>query len=303
MPDGYPLDSEVFCGPDQSSILRFLRELKSLYPPPIDVFPTNYAMEFAVMENSFLAELGFTDVTGARASNTIRFAPAGVRDDDRLLQSMVNKLADKYAQRKIMRLIQKGRDEAQQEIERLTVRNAQLQRQLESAWQREADALANAHRDELTGLPNRRLLKDRLLGAIAHADRDSKSVALLLIDLDDFKQINDTLGHSAGDQLLCQVAQRLTKCLRAVDTACRYGGDEFVVIFSELGSKEAVDAVITKVRDCLAPAYRIGGYDLHVSASMGRALYPEHASNDHALINHADAEMYAAKAARKMQSA
>ena len=251
------------------------------------------------MEHSFIRDLAFNEIATTNPVGASRFPPLHPTSNEILLQSLVAKLTDKPSQAKRMRAIQKAMDEFQQEIERLTARNAQLQNQLEHAWQREADALANAHRDELTGLPNRRLLKDRLLGAIAHADRDSKSVALLLIDMDDFKKINDSFGHSAGDQLLCQVAQRLTKCLRAVDTACRYGGDEFVVIFSELGGREAVEAVIAKVRECLQSPYRIGGRDMNVTASIGHAVYPEETRNEHELINRADADMYKVKTRRK----
>ena len=197
-----------------------------------------------------------------------------------------------------MHELQLAVDDAQQQIERLVARNKQLQLQLETAWEREADALAHSYRDELTGLPNRRLLKDRLHGAIAHADRDNKNVALLLIDMDDFKKINDTLGHAAGDQLLVQVAQRLGNCLRAVDTACRYGGDEFVVVFSDLGGADSVDAVMSKVRDCLLPPYVLAGVEMHVSASIGKSVYPSQASSDHDLINQADADMYTIKAQR-----
>ncbi|OGB24785.1 MAG: hypothetical protein A3I66_21130 [Burkholderiales bacterium RIFCSPLOWO2_02_FULL_57_36] len=190
---------------------------------------------------------------------------------------------------------------AMRKIAVLRMKNVQIRKQLAQAREHEAAALASACMDELTGLPNRRLLKDRLQQLIAHATRQRRQVAVLLIDLDGFKSVNDTLGHAAGDQLLRAVAQRLTACLRAEDTACRYGGDEFVVVLPELGSAEAATTAINKVRACLQAPYVISGREMPVTASIGCALYPGDGQAYHELIDQADTEMYRAKARRRMQ--
>lgn len=254
------------------------------------------------MESVQSGETGCTESIAARMPIKPKFSGMRHWHDRQSTAYAITKTTDQIFRGHLMPADHAALQAAQREIECLRMLNLQLERQLEQAWEREADALAHAHRDELTGLPNRRLFKDRLTVAMAHADRESKSVALLLIDMDDFKNINDTLGHYAGDQLLVQVAQRLGKCLRAVDTACRYGGDEFVVIFSELGGEEAVEAVMAKVRECLLPPYRIDGRDMYVSASIGHAVYPQQAANGHVLINHADADMYRVKQLRKKQA-
>lgn len=188
---------------------------------------------------------------------------------------------------------------AQQLIEKLSTHNMEMQRQLREARRREAQVQDDAYRDELTGLPNRRLLKDRLQQESAHARRRKQQVALLLIDLDGFKAINDTFGHAAGDQLLREVATRLVGCLRASDTACRYGGDEFVVLIPELDGPQALEITINKIRRCIEKPYLICGKEMVVGASIGCAVSPADGTICQALIEKADAEMYRVKAQRK----
>jgi diguanylate cyclase (GGDEF)-like protein len=137
-----------------------------------------------------------------------------------------------------------------------------------------AQARQFAYHDELTGLPNRRLLLDRFNQAIARGARQHKLVALLFLDLDGFKAINDALGHVAGDSLLKQVAARLSACVRTSDTACRFGGDEFVILLPELESRESAAAAARKIRAHLAASYFIGGTEIGVTTSVGMALYP-----------------------------
>lgn len=160
-----------------------------------------------------------------------------------------------------------------------------------------ASARHHAYHDELTGLPNRSLLLDRLKQAIVQADRQRKKVALLFIDLDKFKNINDTLGHEAGDKLLRLVADRLSSCTRYGDTACRYGGDEFVILLPNIDNKDSPSVVAEKIRMHLAVPYVIDQKILKVSASIGVTYYRGKTGeqNCHELIKQADKAMYRIK--------
>jgi diguanylate cyclase len=147
-------------------------------------------------------------------------------------------------------------------------------------------------------LPNRRLLLDRLGQALASARRRKGCLALLLLDLDDFKRVNDRLGHTAGDRVLQLVANRLLASLRGGDTACRYGGDEFVVLLPEIEYERRAWFVARKIRDCLARPYPVDDHALQLTASVGVAVYPIAGVDQEALIRHADAAMYLAKSGR-----
>src|SRR5450432_1173086 len=149
--------------------------------------------------------------------------------------------------------------------------------------------------DALTGLPNRVLLDDRLQQAIAHAERDGRSFAVLVCDLDRFKLINDSLGHRAGDELLQEVARRLSAVARTADTVARFGGDEFVLVGSSLADAEDAMQLAARAIEALRAPMRIGGIEVHTSPSIGIALYPEDGASIEALLAHADAAMYAAK--------
>ena len=152
-----------------------------------------------------------------------------------------------------------------------------------------------AHHDCLTGLPNRSLLRDRLEQAIAKARRKGERVALLFIDLDRFKTINDSLGHHVGDSLLQLVAERLKACLRSDDTVCRLGGDEFIIVLSEIANVEDAAKVAAKVGEVLAEPYCIAGAEFHVTPSTGISLFPDDGLDIDTLIRNADAAMYCAK--------
>jgi len=149
--------------------------------------------------------------------------------------------------------------------------------------------------DQLTGLPNRRLFGNRLYEEIAKAERGAYSLAVLFIDLDRFKEVNDTLGHEAGDDLLVEAAQRIRSCVRESDTVARLGGDEFVVILSKVDDVVPQDRVAQCILDVMVRPFRLGEQNAYVSASIGIAGYPQDADNAEVLIGCADQAMYVAK--------
>ena len=165
--------------------------------------------------------------------------------------------------------------------------------------QSRAMALEMAHlaqHDSLTGLPNRLLLTERFSHAIGLAQRHSKQVGLLFLDLDNFKHINDSLGHAIGDQLLQSVANRLVASVRATDTVCRQGGDEFVILLDEIGQPQDAAHVAETLRTALDVPHLIGGHELHTSLSVGISIYPDDGTEVDVLMQNADTAMYHAKA-------
>lgn len=153
-----------------------------------------------------------------------------------------------------------------------------------------------ANFDSLTNLPNRNMLQDRLSQEVVKCGRDNLSLALLLIDLDQFKEINDTLGHDSGDALLIESASRIVDCVRESDTVARLGGDEFSVILSELPDDSHVEVVAQKIIKELARPFDLNGEELYVSASIGITMFPADSRDIFNLIKNADQAMYAAKA-------
>lgn len=164
----------------------------------------------------------------------------------------------------------------------------------------EAELEHQATHDPLTGLPNRNLLQDRLVQAICQAKRSGLLALVAFIDLDNFKVINDSLGHGVGDQLLIAVGQRLKNSLREVDTVARYGGDEFVLLLSELSGVDVMPT-LERVQECLAEPVLLDGHELRVSASIGVAIYPNDGDDYTTLLSQADAAMYNAKSEGKGQ--
>lgn len=152
-----------------------------------------------------------------------------------------------------------------------------------------------AQHDALTSLPNRVLLEDRLLRAVSHAQRNNKRLAVIFLDLVDFKKVNDSVGHQAGDLLLQIVAQRLSSCVRAEDTVARLGGDEFVVLLEEIGAKDDVLLVVTKILNTLSRPVMLEGREVSVGSSVGISFYPGDGQEADDLIRHADVAMYQAK--------
>jgi diguanylate cyclase (GGDEF)-like protein len=166
-----------------------------------------------------------------------------------------------------------------------------LRKRVAALVQAVAVARRFGHRDELTGLPNRRLLLNRFRQSAAQCDRQHKQIALLFLDLDGFKRVNDKFGHAAGDAILQQVAARLARSIRISDTACRYGGDEFVVMLPEIEG-EAACGVADKIRLRLARPYAINGTEVFVTVSLGIAIYPVDGKTCGDLIAASDRAMY-----------
>ena len=152
-----------------------------------------------------------------------------------------------------------------------------------------------AHHDALTELPNRELFKDRLQTAINQARRYHRNFALLLIDLDRFKEVNDSLGHTAGDQLLVEAAQRLSSCVRETDTVARLGGDEFAIILSEMTADDEAEQVAQRAVALLGEPYHLDAGTVRISGCVGIALYPVHGREPDQLLRNADSALYAAK--------
>jgi diguanylate cyclase (GGDEF)-like protein len=155
-----------------------------------------------------------------------------------------------------------------------------------------------AGQDALTGLPNRRVFDDRLLHAVERATRAGSSLALIFIDIDGFKAVNDNLGHAAGDHLLKQFAARLSLCARTADTVCRWGGDEFAVITEESDAEQAC-VLMQRIERALRVPFDLLGTEIRVSASLGLSLFPDDAADAQALMHNADVAMYHAKRAAK----
>jgi len=153
-----------------------------------------------------------------------------------------------------------------------------------------------AHHDPLTGLPNRTLMADRVRMAIERARRGGAKVGVMLLDLDHFKHVNDSLGHPVGDEVLKTVAERLGATVRQVDTVARMGGDEFVVVLGELAGRDDAAVVADKIVASLTREMHAGGHALHLTPSIGIALYPDHGQDLDALLRNADAAMYETKA-------
>jgi diguanylate cyclase (GGDEF)-like protein len=163
---------------------------------------------------------------------------------------------------------------------------------------RQATLTHLAYHDTLTGLPNRQLFLDRLGQAIASAARNRRRLAVLYIDLDRFKVVNDNLGHTVGDLLLQQIAERFRTVIRAQDTIARLGGDEFAVVLTEMPSLEHAELVARKLLETVRLPFALDSHEVHISCSIGAVLYPDHSNSQHELLRMTDDALYAAKRTR-----
>lgn len=195
--------------------------------------------------------------------------------------------------------LENHKEELEERVTQRTNELEQANRQL-AASKEEAESVAkrmeyHAHHDDLTGLPNRVLLNDRLNTELSHARRNQSMLALLFLDLDRFKLINDSLGHATGDQLLRIVSRRLSSCLRDGDTVARLGGDEFMVLLPQISSSPDAGRIGNKIIAALTEPCSCNGHDLHITTSVGISIYPYDGTDAETLVKHADISMYRAK--------
>ena len=155
-----------------------------------------------------------------------------------------------------------------------------------------------ATHDHLTGLPNRSLFYDRLALALERGQRNQTNFTLLFLDLNHFKQVNDTYGHHVGDRVLLEVAKRLKSCSRGTDTVARLAGDEFAMLMEECGDSVEILTMIRHLHEAVSHGARIDGHELQISVSIGASIYPQHGTSEEALLKYADEEMYRAKRTR-----
>ncbi len=179
--------------------------------------------------------------------------------------------------------------------EKLVIATVRAQTAADAAEQTVRQITHLAEHDFLTGLPNRALLADRLERSIALAERHGKRVGLMYLDVDNFKEINDTFGHSIGDQLLQSIARRLLACVRFSDTVSRQGGDEFVVLLADVEDASGIVLTAQKLIEAMAEPHLIGDQSLHVTLSIGFSIYPDDAKDIDTVLCNADAAMYHAK--------
>jgi len=232
-------------------------------------------------------------------SAVARFAMSQVVDPECLLEEAIsiNRSTDSHSSRVIQ--LQDGRS-----IECVSMPQSIAEQHVGRVWsfrditqrvREEARVRHNAYHDSLTQLPNRALFQDRLTQALGRARRAGSFTAILLLDLDRFKTINDTLGHPSGDKLLVEVSRRLLSRKRDGDTVARLGGDEFIFIVSELRQKEDAAVVAEQLLDVFKEPIQVDEHDLHVSASIGMAIFPEDGDESTSLMKSADVALYRAK--------
>ncbi len=188
---------------------------------------------------------------------------------------------------------------AQYRISQLVQTNLMLERHARALAEEVDSARRRALHDPLTGLANRSLLADRLKQAILHARREERHMAVILLDLDGFKAVNDIHGHTVGDEVLCETARRTLGSIRACDTACRFGGDEFVVVLSNIDKREDAEAVAEKIRAEIAKPLALGERTLAVTATLGMSLYPTDGRTADELVERADRAMYGTRSDRE----
>ena len=265
--------------------VRLVNEAKSMDGRWFDL----YAFRIGGRDSRKVAVL-FTDITAHRKMyNTLHESVRELRTAESSLRASQEALSNEKARldERVQQL-----QEANKHLVTATLAAHMLTGEIEQARTQMAHV---AQHDALTGLPNRILLNDRLAQAMALAQRQGKQLALMFLDLDRFKYINDSLGHGMGDQLLLSVAHRLTAAVRGSDTVCRQGGDEFVIMLAEVEHAEDAALSAQKILTSLSSPHTIDGLELHVTVSIGISIYPDDAVDAETLTKSADTAMYHAK--------
>jgi len=248
----------------------------------------------------------FSEITGYLADDVIGQSPqllASGRHDEAFYQQMWQELNSKGSWQGEIWDKRKNGDIFPQWMSISTLKNdaGQVSHYMAmltniSQWKADEERLKYlATHDVLTGLPNRNTLYDLMSLSFANADRNKESVAILFVDLDHFKPINDDYGHHVGDILLQNISKRLSKTLRAGDTISRLGGDEFIIVLSNAENRDNLSATVVKIQQAIAQSMDIDGHHLSVKSSIGISLYPQHSKYAERLINYADTAMYQAK--------
>jgi diguanylate cyclase (GGDEF)-like protein len=266
-------------GPNNGlEVLAELRKIKSLVPMIL------------------LTGIGDTEVDlQAMKSGASDYLVKGDTESTLLERSIRYSIERKKSEEVIRKLNQDLEKRVMERTQELEMANLELQREIAERKLAQEQIYNLAYYDALTSLPNRTMLNVRLLQAIEDAKRTELSVAVMFIDLDGFKQINDTLGHLAGDELLRTVAQRLKECVRESDVVCRHGGDEFIIVLSNLKDRADAIMVAEKVLESLAYPIEIESQQVSVTPSIGISLYPIHSEETEHLIKLADIAMYHSK--------
>jgi len=225
---------------------------------------------------------------------------AYVLDPHDSTQGTIWLISDRSEARAQERAIRLANEQLEQRVQSRTAElaevNSRLRTEMEERSKIEQEMRHMAHFDALTGLPNRNLLNDRIDQALEMARRKLLSVGILFIDLDHFKTINDTLGHQVGDQLLTQVAARMTEVLRSTDTLGRLGGDEFLLLAPDVEDSHSLETLAAKLVEALVQPFNIQTHELHVTTSIGICCFPDHGKDRETLMRNADTAMYFAKA-------
>ncbi|GAB2180242.1 EAL domain-containing protein [Denitratisoma sp. agr-D3] len=276
------------------------KETLSLHPSEVAFHELREkAQEVIRRSDTFVAE-----IPGQRKDGSaiwLRISGRRTREDESTGLEAIWIFEDVTERRLAEEALRQSRDELENRVQERTLElataNAQLQDEIFERMQTEQRIWHLAHHDTLTGLPNRALLQDRLGQAINQALRRNTRGAVLFLDLDRFKSINDSLGHAIGDELLKNIADRLRGAVRSVDTVSRLGGDEFVVVLNEIGSLDDTVMVAEKIIAALAPVTYIDNHALQITPSIGISVFPDDGTEAMQLMRNADTAMYHAKAA------